>query len=100
MWRARATKRRGFIPAVDAKDGHAIHPHYRCVAGPRPCHCGEISETRHGGDGAGLDPHRSGRTGRAAGDRGQHSSPVNVLLAKQGKPGLEYLDYQGKTVPW
>jgi hypothetical protein len=25
---------------------------------------------------------------------------VNVLLAKQGKPGLEYLDYQGKTVPW
>ncbi|RFB81593.1 SDR family NAD(P)-dependent oxidoreductase [Methylovirgula sp. 4M-Z18] len=25
---------------------------------------------------------------------------VNVLLAKQGKPGLEYLDYLGKTVPW
>jgi NAD(P)-dependent dehydrogenase (short-subunit alcohol dehydrogenase family) len=25
---------------------------------------------------------------------------VNVLLAKQGKPGLEYLDYQGRTVPW
>ncbi|AUG55961.1 SDR family oxidoreductase [Thalassospira marina] len=27
-------------------------------------------------------------------------SLVNVLLAKQGKPGLEYLDYLGKTVPW
>lgn len=25
---------------------------------------------------------------------------VDVLLAKQGRPGLEYLDYQGKTVPW
>ncbi|PWC32729.1 SDR family NAD(P)-dependent oxidoreductase [Azospirillum sp. TSO35-2] len=25
---------------------------------------------------------------------------VNVLLAKQGKPGLEYLDYRGRTVPW
>jgi NAD(P)-dependent dehydrogenase (short-subunit alcohol dehydrogenase family) len=25
---------------------------------------------------------------------------VNVLLAKQGKPGLEYLDYRGTTVPW
>jgi len=25
---------------------------------------------------------------------------VNVLLAKQGKPGLEYLDYLGQTVPW
>jgi NAD(P)-dependent dehydrogenase (short-subunit alcohol dehydrogenase family) len=25
---------------------------------------------------------------------------VDVLLAKQGKPGLEYLDYQGRTVPW
>jgi len=25
---------------------------------------------------------------------------VEVLLAKQGKPGLEYLDYQGRTVPW
>ncbi len=25
---------------------------------------------------------------------------VNVLLSKQGKPGLEYLDYQGRTVPW
>ncbi|PZV39717.1 SDR family NAD(P)-dependent oxidoreductase [Mesorhizobium kowhaii] len=24
---------------------------------------------------------------------------VNVLLAKQGKPGLEYLDYLGRTVP-
>lgn len=27
-------------------------------------------------------------------------SLVNVLLAKQGKPGLEYLNYQGQTVPW
>ncbi|MFD1983900.1 SDR family NAD(P)-dependent oxidoreductase [Mesorhizobium newzealandense] len=27
-------------------------------------------------------------------------SLVNVLLAKQGKPGLEYLDYLGRTVPW
>ncbi|MEQ5777472.1 SDR family NAD(P)-dependent oxidoreductase [Thalassospira sp. NFXS8] len=25
---------------------------------------------------------------------------VNVLLEKHGKPGLEYLDYQGRTVPW
>ncbi len=25
---------------------------------------------------------------------------VNVLLAKQGNPGLEYLDYLGRTVPW
>ncbi len=25
---------------------------------------------------------------------------VNVLLLKQGKPGLEYLDYLGHTVPW
>jgi NAD(P)-dependent dehydrogenase (short-subunit alcohol dehydrogenase family) len=25
---------------------------------------------------------------------------VNVLLAKQGRPGLEFLDYLGKTVPW
>ena len=25
---------------------------------------------------------------------------VNVLLSKQGNPGLEYLDYLGRTVPW
>ncbi|MFZ1426409.1 MAG: SDR family oxidoreductase [Geminicoccaceae bacterium] len=25
---------------------------------------------------------------------------VNVLLAKQARPGLEYLDYLGRTVPW
>jgi NAD(P)-dependent dehydrogenase (short-subunit alcohol dehydrogenase family) len=25
---------------------------------------------------------------------------VNVLLSKSGKPGLEYLDYLGRTVPW
>jgi len=25
---------------------------------------------------------------------------VNVLLKKRGNPGLEYLDYQGRTVPW
>lgn len=25
---------------------------------------------------------------------------VNVLLEKQGRPGLEYLDYIGRTVPW
>ena len=25
---------------------------------------------------------------------------VNVLLAKQKRPGLEYLDYLGRTVPW
>ena len=25
---------------------------------------------------------------------------VNALLSKQGKPGLEYLDYLGRTVPW
>jgi NAD(P)-dependent dehydrogenase (short-subunit alcohol dehydrogenase family) len=27
-------------------------------------------------------------------------SLVNVLLAKRERPGLEYLDYQGRTVPW
>ncbi|WP_449233437.1 SDR family NAD(P)-dependent oxidoreductase [Azospirillum doebereinerae] len=25
---------------------------------------------------------------------------VDVLLTKQGKPGLDYLDYLGRTVPW
>ncbi len=25
---------------------------------------------------------------------------VNVLISKQGKPGLEYLDYLGRTLPW
>jgi hypothetical protein len=25
---------------------------------------------------------------------------VNVLLSKQGRPGLEYLDYLGRSVPW
>ena len=25
---------------------------------------------------------------------------VDVLLAKRDRPGLEYLDYQGRTVPW
>jgi len=25
---------------------------------------------------------------------------VNTLLAAQGKPGLHYLDYLGRTVPW
>lgn len=25
---------------------------------------------------------------------------VNVLIAKQQRPGLEYLDYLGRTVPW
>lgn len=25
---------------------------------------------------------------------------VKVLLDKRGRPGLEYLDYQGQTVPW
>ena len=28
------------------------------------------------------------------------SNLVNVLLAKRGRPGLEYLDYLGQTVPW
>jgi NAD(P)-dependent dehydrogenase (short-subunit alcohol dehydrogenase family) len=27
-------------------------------------------------------------------------SLVNVLLAKHGTPGLQYLDYLGRTVPW
>jgi NAD(P)-dependent dehydrogenase (short-subunit alcohol dehydrogenase family) len=27
-------------------------------------------------------------------------SLVNVLLSKQERPGLEYLDYLGRTVPW
>ncbi|MFO1071387.1 MAG: hypothetical protein U1E17_01510 [Geminicoccaceae bacterium] len=25
---------------------------------------------------------------------------VDVLLAKRTRPGLEYLDYRGRTVPW
>jgi hypothetical protein len=25
---------------------------------------------------------------------------VKVLLAKRERPGLEYLDYLGRTVPW
>jgi hypothetical protein len=25
---------------------------------------------------------------------------VDVLLAQQGRPGLNYLDYLGQTVPW
>jgi hypothetical protein len=25
---------------------------------------------------------------------------VNVLLANRGTPGLRYLDYLGRTVPW
>jgi NAD(P)-dependent dehydrogenase (short-subunit alcohol dehydrogenase family) len=25
---------------------------------------------------------------------------VNTLLAARGKPGLQYLDYMGRTVPW
>jgi NAD(P)-dependent dehydrogenase (short-subunit alcohol dehydrogenase family) len=25
---------------------------------------------------------------------------VDVLFAKRGKPGLEYLDYLGRSVPW
>ncbi len=27
-------------------------------------------------------------------------SLVDVLLSKRGRPGLEYLDYLGNTVPW
>lgn len=27
-------------------------------------------------------------------------SLVEVLIAKRGRPGLEYLDYQGRAVPW
>lgn len=27
-------------------------------------------------------------------------SLVDVLLAKRARPGLEYLDYLGRTVPW
>ncbi|PLL95059.1 3-oxoacyl-ACP reductase, partial [Klebsiella michiganensis] len=27
-------------------------------------------------------------------------SLVNVLLEKQNRPGLEYLDYRGCRVPW
>jgi hypothetical protein len=27
-------------------------------------------------------------------------SLVGVLLAKRARPGLEYLDYLGRTVPW
>ena len=25
---------------------------------------------------------------------------VDVLLSKRARPGLEYLDYEGNTVPW
>ena len=25
---------------------------------------------------------------------------VNVLLVQRGKPGLQYLDREGRTVPW
>jgi hypothetical protein len=25
---------------------------------------------------------------------------VSVIAARRGKPGLAYLDYQGKTLPW
>ncbi len=25
---------------------------------------------------------------------------VNVLIEKQKRPGIEYLDYLGRTVPW
>jgi hypothetical protein len=27
-------------------------------------------------------------------------SLVNVMLAQKGTPGLQYLDYLGRTVPW
>ncbi|BAX62264.1 hypothetical protein BSFP_051310 [Burkholderia stabilis] len=27
-------------------------------------------------------------------------SLVDVLIAKRARPGLEYLDYLGRTVPW
>lgn len=27
-------------------------------------------------------------------------SLVEVMLAKRGRPGLEYLDYRGRTVAW
>lgn len=27
-------------------------------------------------------------------------SLVNVPIEKRGRPGLEYLDYLGRTVPW
>lgn len=27
-------------------------------------------------------------------------SLVNVMLAQVGKPGVQFLDWQGKTVPW
>jgi hypothetical protein len=27
-------------------------------------------------------------------------SLVNVLMGVQGKAGLQYLDYQGRVVPW
>ena len=27
-------------------------------------------------------------------------SLVDVLLSKLGRPGLQYLDYLGNTVPW
>lgn len=29
-----------------------------------------------------------------------HPHLVNVLLAEREKPGLQYLDYPGRTVPW
>jgi NAD(P)-dependent dehydrogenase (short-subunit alcohol dehydrogenase family) len=32
--------------------------------------------------------------------RGSKAALNNVLLAKRDRPGLEYLDYLGRTVPW
>ena len=61
-------------------------------------HAGDAA--RHGADGAGLGPHRNGRTGCTLHIEDSVPNLVNVLLAKRERPGLEYLDYLGRTVPW
>lgn len=37
---------------------------------------------------------------RPADHRGSVPSLVDVLMSVQGKPGLQYLDYLGRTAPW
>lgn len=62
---------------------------------------------RHAGDGRPMVLMAPGWVRTALGGPGarltiEESIPslVDVLLAKRGRPGLEYLDYLGRTVPW
>ncbi|GJK19909.1 hypothetical protein TUM17554_27240 [Klebsiella pneumoniae] len=47
-----------------------------------------------------MDPHRARRGRRPLTIEETIPCLVNVLLDKQRRPGLEYLNYQGRTVPW